>query len=632
MQLKKSKDEIFELNKIKNQEPKIVEISKPDDEKIKDDLNCRIKVLENQLDSYRQKNSTEIPEYEKKLEKNQLYITELINEKDTLNSKLEILGKNSQNENLILQRKLEEKEELLNELTNNRDKKNSEFAEERNKYRQNLLKLEKEISELRNSKINLGENSNGNINDRVSELEFYLMEVKNKNNLKEKELENLYRINKELNEENDILKRNILKSTGEINDIKGINKQINFDYEIANKNLIAKEEIIQELLEEKKNNKIKDDKTILELAKNNKELKRKLEELNNNNYNNNEDDIVCADNPQENQYYELMELKSKNAEISQINISLENEVNSLNKKNKQMKSDADKLLKNHKELTHINEELKLNNEEMKHYYNFYNDLKPNYDEKVAEIEIMKSKYADFDKTLRKEELKYKELLQKYENLKKINSEQDKIIKELEAEIDLAKNKLDLQYEEIQTLKRNNNNNNYNNENDNNKQKILELNKEIENLNLRLRNSAIEKSSPSKDHFNYNSNNTNPPEGNGDAEHNEILYARNSFGGTHKNYRPSVMFNSMKNSSGGKHLHQHPNKFYEEMKNSEYYLMDFDNNDYTNFNLLINRENWHFFRKCLDPLRENTNENLRLNLLYKATWHGFGHNSFKERAR
>ena len=90
----------------------------------------------------------------------------------------------------------------------------------------------------------------------------------------------------------------------------------------------------------------------------------------------------------------------------------------MHKKNKQMKSDADKLLKNHKELTHINEELKLNNEEMKHYYNFYNDLKPNYDEKVAEIEIMKSKYADFDKTLRKEELKYKELLQKYENLKK----------------------------------------------------------------------------------------------------------------------------------------------------------------------------------------------------------------------
>ena len=76
----------------------------------------------------------------------------------------------------------------------------------------------------------------------------------------------------------------------------------------------------------------------------------------------------------------------------------------------------------------------------------------------------------------------------------------------------------------------------------------------------------------------------------------------------------------------------PNSYYDEMKNSQYYLMDFDRNNYDNYNLLVNQGNWNFFRKILDPLRENFNENFKLNLLYKATWSGFGHNEFKNRAR
>ena len=61
-------------------------------------------------------------------------------------------------------------------------------------------------------------------------------------------------------------------------------------------------------------------------------------------------------------------------------------------------------------------------------------------------------------------------------------------------------------------------------------------------------------------------------------------------------------------------------------------MDFDTNNYENYNLLVNQGNWNFFRKILDPLRENFGENIKMNLLYKATWNGFGHNNFKDRAR
>ena len=93
--------------------------------------------------------------------------------------------------------------------------------------------------------------------------------------------------------------------------------------------------------------------------------------------------------------------------------------------------------------------------------------------------------------------------------------------------------------------------------------------------------------------------------------------------TKGNLRPNILINSIKA--------RNPNYFYEEVKKSNYYLMDFEKNDYNG--LLINRENWNnYLKNWLMPLREDLGGNLKLNLLYKATYHGFGQNEFKQRAK
>ena len=74
-----------------------------------------------------------------------------------------------------------------------------------------------------------------------------------------------------------------------------------------------------------------------------------------------------------------------------------------------------------------------------------------------------------------------------------------------------------------------------------------------------------------------------------------------------------------------------NHYYEEMKKSKFYLLDFEKNEYNG--LLINRENYSILRKWLLPLKNIDNqENLKFNLLYKASNHGFSQNDFKERTK
>jgi hypothetical protein len=541
--LSKQKDELYELKKqLDLIDSKNNEIIKEKNDIIQS-LENNIKILKNKLSNNENNENLSNPgnnDINYNFEESDFIINELKHLNEVLIHEMDILKSEKENERKIMKSEITEKKELIDNLIINRDKTNALLEEERNKDKEYILKLEKEI---RNFKVT--PNIEKFDDTRINELEFLLLEEKNKNNTFDKELINAKNRIKELIENNEIHKKDILVLEGQLNDQKAFKKQFDFEYEIIRIRLESKEAILNNLQEEQKTKKFTDDKTISELNTKIKELNRRIEDLELENPNN----IVEANNQEEEDLYsQLFEQKQLNAENLNIINTHENELFKTLDKLRLLKIENDDQIDLISKLKHENEELNMNKEEMKLYKDLYHEIKSDYDSKSAELELMKIKNSNgTDINLGS----YKDLSKKIEILEDENQKKELKLQELFNENVILNNQIN-------------------------------LNKIEQEENVKFRNFA-----------------------------------------TNGNLRPNILINSIKA--------RNPNHFYEEVKKSNYYLMDFEKNDYNG--LLINRENWNnYLKNWLMPLREDLGGNLKLNLLYKATYHGFGQNEFKQRAK
>jgi hypothetical protein len=543
----KLKDEISVL---KNQQNLFESQNRQNNETIKE-LNTTIQSLENDnrlLKSKLRENENQNlnlsnQKSNENFDESNFIINELKHINESLIHEMAILKSDKESEKKIMEKALNEKKELIDNLVNNRDKTIKQMDEERNKDKQNILKLEKEIRNLK--VIPLSENKE---TLRINELEYFLLEERNKNETYEKELVNANIRIKEFIDAYEEKKNELIKLEGQLIDHKGFKKQLDFENEIFRKQLESKESLINNLIEEQKSTKYRDDKNISELNTKIKELNRRIEDLELEK----PEEIVCAENPEdEDLYNQLIELRKENVDHLAVINSYESELFSYLDKIKQLKNENDSQREHISKLWHENEELNMNKEEMKLYQDLYNEIKSEYETKSAELELMKIKLANQNE---KPEIN----LETYKNLKKKNEI-------LEDENRIKEQRLQESLNEIEQLKNQ-----------------INLNKNAIQENLNYRNTI-----------------------------------------TNVTDRPNILMNTNKA--------RNPNVFYEEVKKSNYYLMDFETNDYTG--LLINKENWHYYLKnWLMPLRENKGENLKINLLYKAMYHGFGQNEFKNRAK
>jgi chromosome segregation ATPase len=621
--------------------------------KIKELLNNRIKDFEEQLDNEK----SDFLEYQKDNENRlhllQMQLSEANNNNSTLSHELELVRADYDTEKSRQQKKINDQTLLLQEMTKLKDKNHNDFSEEKMKLHQNIIELERRIKELT---FHLEDNSNKNDFNykRVRELELILSEERKKteNYILESEKRNsdlsnkvaqLQLINQEVQKQNYTLEHDLADEKSKLSALQ-------FEKENLSKNYKEKELNLNRIIEDLRRSKLEDDKAISELSCKVKDFGRirekmehrviELEEMLRNERDRNINGCQSHERL-------IKDLQVKFEEALRSKDAHEKDSSDLKAKYKVVCIERDSLSERRKMLEEANEELSAENDDLRRIRESYLSLKGEYERNLSINENLHLRVKQLEEDLARERSKYNQtvanmnnklqelssennaLLQNKDKLEKENSNLKNKLKNLQLEYELLQSKLDEQYLELNSFR----------------EAVKENAKESASLKKNLQIVSLEnedlrnKLALLEDRNRYLEANIKELEERIhvlDSELKEKNILLNREAEENKTLRSKISDKEKKIENLNKIIIDLEEELAkkpivvkaEKPREKDFRSIDLTTDEYNE--LLLNKRNWPILEPWLAPLRINSNGNLKLNLLYKATRDGFDHTSFKEK--